>query len=68
MMCAWGIPGKKRRQMRWVMPYCVTKGRSASMTRSGLPMRKRSCMTVSRSVAMAASMNGCFQPPAYSFR
>src|SRR5947199_324914 len=31
-------------------------------------MRKRFCIRRSRSVAMEASMKGCFQPPAYSLR
>ena len=66
MMCRCGMPGKNRRQIRWVIPYCSTKGLRSLITWSGLPMRKRSFLIVSRSVAIAASMKGCFQPPAYS--
>src|SRR5262249_38705385 len=68
MMCRCGIPGKKTRQIRCVIPYCSTKGLRSRMTWSGLPIRKRSFLTLSRSVAIAASMNGCRHPPAYSFR
>ena len=50
------------------MPYWSTNFRILGTTWSGPPMMKRSSISLSRSVAMLASMNGCRQPPAYSFR
>src|SRR6266849_9917067 len=57
MMCACGMPGKKVRQIRWVVPYSSVKRRICAMHCSGPPMMKRSAMSRSRSVAMEASMN-----------
>ena len=61
------MPGVNIRKITWVMPYCSTNGWRSRMIRSGVPIRKRSTARRSRSAAVAASMNGCFQRPAYSF-
>src|SRR5262247_3448493 len=68
IMCACGMPGKKVRQIKWVIPYSSVKRRIWATHCSGPPMMKRSAMSRSRSVAIDASMKGWRHPPAYSFR